>query len=412
VVKVIHIITRLDMGGSAQNTLDTCLNLNHSKYDVYLIHGLSLESEMTQKERSTVAKRIAKAKLRGVKVITLDTLVRQIDIIKDLKTFFSLWRIMRHAKPIIVHTHTSKAGLLGRLSAWFAGIPLIVQTPHGHVFYGHFGSLGSKFFLLLEKLAARLTDRLVALTEQERMDYVKFAVAPSSKLLTIHSGVKLDRYLNGQFDEIRKREFLGFTEHDLVIGFVGWLLPIKGVMHLLKAMEIICNKYPHARLVYVGKGELEKDLKAETERLGLTANVKFLGWRDDVEKIMPLFDIFVLPSLNEGMGRVLVEAMAAARPVVASEVGGIPDLVKPGENGILVPPGNTQALAAGIMQLIDQPKKAKKMGQLGRRLSRNYMLETMIQKIEDLYEELLNKGPLVRNHYGIENSDNPVPMKN
>lgn len=389
--KVFHIITRLDMGGSAQNTLDTCLNLNRSKYDVYLIHGLSVESAMTAKERSTVAKRIAKARQCGVKVITLDTLVRRIDIFKDLMTFFSLWRIMRREKPIIVHTHTSKAGLLGRLSAWFAGVPLIVQTPHGHVFYGHFGLLGSKFCLLLEKLAARLTDRLIALTDQERMDYVQFAVAPSSKLRTIHSGVALDRYLNGQFDQNRKRAFLECADHDLIIGFVGWLLPIKGVMHLLKAMEIICRHYPHTRLVYVGKGGLEKDLKAATQRLGLTTNIKFLGWRDDIAEIMPLFDIFVLPSLNEGMGRVLVEAMAAARPVVASDVGGIPDLIKPGQNGILVPPGNTQALAAGIMQLIDQPNKANKMGQVGRQLSRNYRLETMIQKIEDLYEELLEQ---------------------
>ena len=390
-LKVIHIITRLDMGGSAQNTLDTCLNLNHRKYEVYLIHGLSLESVMTEKERSTVANRIDKARQRGVKVIALDTLVRRIDIIKDLKTLFSLWRIMRREKPIIVHTHTSKAGLLGRVSAWLAGVPLIVQTPHGHVFYGHFGSLESKFFLLLEKLAARLTDKLVALTEQERMDYVKFAVAPSSKLLTIHSGVKLDRYLKGPFGRNRRRELLGFDDQDLIIGFVGWLLPIKGVMQLLKAMEIICIKYPHARLVYVGKGGLEKDLKVETERLGLTANVKFLGWRDDIAEIMPLFDIFVLPSLNEGMGRVLVEAMAAARPVVASDVGGIPDLIKAGENGLLVPPGNIQALAAAIGQLIDQPATANKMGQLGRRRSQNYRLETMIQKIEDLYEALLEK---------------------
>jgi len=408
-VKVLHIITRLDMGGSAQNTLDTCLNLNHSKYDVYLIHGLSLESAMTEKERSTVAKRIAKARQRGVKVISLETLVRQIDIIKDLKTFFSLWRIMRHEKPVIVHTHTSKAGLLGRLAAWFAGVPHIVQTPHGNVFYGHFGLLGSKFFLLLEKLAARLTHQLVALTERERLDYVKFTVAPASKLLTIHSGVKLDRYLNGQADRNRKREFPGFADGDMIIGFVGWLLPIKGVMHLLKAMDIICSKHPHARLVYVGKGGSEKELKTETERLGLTANVKFLGWRDDIDKIMPLFDIFVLPSLNEGMGRVLVEAMAAARPVVASNVGGIPDLVKPGESGILVPPGDAQALATGIMRLIDQPEVARKMGQQGRRLSRHYSMEMMIEKIESLYEELLPKRSAVLNRYGVENPDNPVP---
>jgi len=389
--KVIHIITRLDMGGSAQNTLDTCLCLDPLKYDVLLIHGLSLESDMTEREKKSVERKIESARSRNVRVISLDDLVRRIDLFKDLKTFLSLWQILRHERPVIVHTHTSKAGFLGRLAAWLAGVPIVIHTPHGHVFYGHFGPVGSKYFLALEKFVSKITHRLIALTEQERLDYQNFAVVPPEKLSTIHSGVKLDRYLNRQVDGNRKREFLGFGDNDIVIGFVGWLLPIKGVMHLLKAMEIICSKYPHARLAYVGKGGLEKDLKAETKRLGLTANIKFLGWRDDIEKIMPLFDIFVLPSLNEGMGRVLVEAMAAARPVVASDVGGIPDLVKPGESGILVPPGDAQALAAGIMRLIDQPEVAHKMGQLGRRRSRNYRLKTMIQKIEDLYEELLEQ---------------------
>jgi glycosyltransferase involved in cell wall biosynthesis len=391
-IKVIHIITRLDMGGSAQNTLDTCLHLNPRKYDVYLIHGLSLESGMTEKERLTVQTRVAKARRCGVKIIPLDTLVRKVDIVKDLKTFFLLRRIIRRENPVIVHTHTSKAGILGRLAAWIAGVPIIIQTPHGHVFYGHFGPLGSKFFLTLEKLAARMTDRLVALTEQEKLDYIKFAVAPAQKLLTIHSGVAIDSYLNTKAIGNRKKNNLRLSEDSAVIGFVGWLLPIKGPMILLKAMGRIWQNRSDVELVFVGKGELEEELKKEVLRMGACGKVKFLGWRNDIREIMPIFDVFVLPSLNEGMGRVLVEAMAAGRPIVASRTGGIPDLVKHEENGLLVPRGDEIALAAAISKLLQYPEKAGIMGQRGKASCKRYSVESMVEKIDALYTDLINNG--------------------
>ena len=145
--KVLHIITRLDMGGSAQNTLDTCLGLDHRKYAVCLAHGLSHESGMTSSERARVADKIRKARAKGVKVFAIGPLVRRIDPIRDIAAFFILFRLIRRQRPTIVHTHTSKAGLIGRLAARLAGVACIVHTPHGHVFYGHFGPRVSKVFL-------------------------------------------------------------------------------------------------------------------------------------------------------------------------------------------------------------------------------------------------------------------------
>lgn len=387
--KIMHIITRLDMGGSAQNTMDTCLNLDRRKFDVYLIYGLSQESEMIARESAIVKRRINKALQHNVKIIPLESLVRRIDPIKDLKSLFSLWRIILREKPDIVHTHTSKAGFLGRLVAWIAGVPIIIQTPHGHVFYGHFGTFQSKLFLVLERLASKITDRLIALTDKERQDYIKFAVAPPQKILTIHSGVDIDRYMNAKSNGIEKKKSFGFDTDSPIIGFVGWLLPIKGAMNLLKAMRRIYLSVPEAQLVFVGKGELESILKAEAERSGLTDNVKFLGWRDDVQDLMPLFDVFVLPSLNEGMGRVLVEAMAAARPVVASNVGGIPDLIIHGKNGLLVPSGDEIALADAILRLLYNPQEARKMGQAGKEMCSDYNVEAMVDEIDNLYKTLL-----------------------
>jgi UDP-N-acetylglucosamine:LPS N-acetylglucosamine transferase len=157
--KILHIITRLDMGGSAQNTLRTCTELC-IKYEKILVHGLSLESEMTASEKEIVREGIEKAKKQGVKVITLPSMVRSIRPIKDLRALFALVWLIYKEKPDIVHSHSSKAGILGRLAAKIARVPHIVHTPHGHVFYGHFGPLASKVFMWVERIFSRYTDRL------------------------------------------------------------------------------------------------------------------------------------------------------------------------------------------------------------------------------------------------------------
>jgi glycosyltransferase involved in cell wall biosynthesis len=386
--KILHIITRLDMGGSAQNTLHTCNELSE-KYDKVLIHGLSLESGMTDLEKKVVEEGIETAKNQGVKVVLLPSLVRSIRPFKDLKALFALvWLIVKE-KPDIVHTHSSKGGLLGRLAAKLCGVTPIVHTPHGHVFYGHFGPVASKVFLWIERIFSKFTDRLVALTHGEKDDYIAMSVCSPEKLLTIHSGVDIQQFLHTNGNLAEKKRSLGLGPKEPVIGFVGWLLPIKGPEYLLKAMDYIWPEQPETTLVMVGKGDLDVDLRAEALRKNVNGKVKFLGWRQDIHELMPVFDIFVLPSLNEGMGRVLVEAMAAGKPVVASRVGGIPDLVRDGETGHLVPPADEKALADAILKLLKDSDQAKLMGQRGKEWCRQFSLEAMIAKLDDLYSDLM-----------------------
>jgi glycosyltransferase involved in cell wall biosynthesis len=389
--KVVHIITRMDKGGSAQNTLLTCLALSR-RYEQVLIHGLSLESQMTAWEWRSVDSWVKEAENKGVKIIPLPSLVRRIDPARDISALYSLWRLMLREKPAIVHTHTSKAGILGRCTAKLAGVPAIVHTPHGHVFYGHFGSLASRFFLLVERLMALITDRLIALTQGEKNDYIALSVCHPKKIVTIHSGVDVDSYMQAKVNVQDKRRSLGLNPEGLVVGTVGWLLPIKGPMYLLKAMAEVWKSHPQTSLVYVGKGDLEEELRKEASRTGASEKVTFLGWRDDIPEIMHILDIFVLPSLNEGMGRVLVEAMAAGRPVVASNVGGIPDLVLQGENGILVPAADSSALAHGIEFFISNPDKRRQMGEKGREMAIRFGSDSMVQKIDRLYLELLREN--------------------
>ena len=385
--KVLHVITRLDRGGSAQNTLLTCLGLS-DRYEMVLVHGLSLESQMTDWEWQSVHRGIVKAKDRGVKVVPISSLVRKIAPVQDLQAFFSLWRLMLQERPDIVHTHTSKTGILGRWAAKMAGVPIIVHTPHGHVFYGHFGPLVSRFFLAIERLMASITDRMVALSEGERTDYIRFSVSSPDKIVTIHSGVEIDRYMKAEVNVEEKRRSLGLNPNGLVVGTVGWLLPIKGPIHLLNAMAHIWRNHPEIRLVFVGKGELEGKLRAEASRMGVSERVTFLGWRDDIPEIMQILDIFVLPSLNEGMGRVLVEAMAAGRPVVASKVGGIPDLVEHKKNGFLVGPGDVNGTSLAIKRLLIDREMRDEMGRMGRAMAQNFTVKGMVEKIDALYSSL------------------------
>lgn len=386
--KILHVITRMDRGGSAQNTMENCLGLL-DKYEVVLVCGNSLESGMTREETAIVEGEFQAGEEKGMKVIRVAALRRRISPVHDLIALCAIWRIIWQQKPDIVHTHTSKAGILGRLAAWFSRVPVIIHTSHGHVFYGHFSAAASQFFLLLEKVFARVTQRMVALTEGEKQDYIRYQLCPEEKIVTIHSGVPVDKFLQAEVDIARQKQTLGIDPKRFVVGTVGWLSPIKGPQHLLQAMHIVWQSSPECELVYVGKGELEEDLKRAVQDSGAADKVRFLGWRDDVHTILPVFDLFVLASLNEGMGRVLVEAMAAGKPLVASKVGGVSDLVVPGRTGYLVPPADEKALAEAILLIRNDPRRAHEMGEAGRRLCRNYSVAAMLQKLVALYEETL-----------------------
>jgi glycosyltransferase involved in cell wall biosynthesis len=358
-IKVTHIITRMDMGGSAQNTLLTALHHDSQHYNVWLLKGSTLESAMTQDEIKIVEDQLETAKKQGIEIIDVPSMVRRISPINDVR------------------------GL----------VAIVIHTPHGHVFYGHFGRSLSRMFLQMEKLLGRITHHQIALTPEEGKDYLNLGVAKSNNISVIHSGVDLNCFKRSKTKSNPRRNELGIPPDSLVVGYVGWLIPIKGVTYLVNAMAEVVQRHPNSLLVLVGKGdekgEEEIKLSKQVENLGIADNVRFLGWRPDVNEIMGCFDIFVLPSLNEGMGRVLVEAMSAGLPIVASRVGGIPDLLKDGENGLLVPPANAGALEQAISDLLSDKDRRKRMGETGKKMCRPYSIEAMVDKIDNLYSRLL-----------------------
>lgn len=389
---VVHIITRLDMGGSAQNTFLTLLHLCPQTYALTLITGtLCLPSASNAKERASHRAMLSSLRAKGVRIIELPHLVRSISPFNDLISVLSLTRLLKRLHPRVVHTHTSKAGFIGRIAARAARVPRVVHTPHGHVFWGHFGPVASWIFFQMERLACRITHHLVALTEGEANDYIRWGVMDRQRISIIPSGVALERFSGFSGDIPKNRLKLGFAEDALVVGFVGWLWPVKGVNYLLEAMKTPMQNNPRMRLVFVGQGDEEPALRSMAAGAELDTRVHFLGWRPDVHELLHSFDMLVLPSLNEGMGRVLVEAMAAGLPVIGTRVGGIPDLIKDEVNGLLVPPADAVALERAISRLSDDPEERLRMGKMGRAVSHSYSVEVMVSKINAVYERMSTK---------------------
>ncbi len=385
--KVVHIITRLDHGGSAQNTLLTVLGHDRTQFEPVVVTG---EAGMwdAQGGRTATEENIRRLDKEPIRCHVLPSLVRQIDPLRDSAALWQLIRLLRAERPHLVHTHTSKAGVLGRLAAWWAGVPLILHTPHGHVFYGHFGRLRSWLFLQIERRLARGTARLIALTDAERRDHLDRGVGRADRFAVIPSGIDLARFRRARRQGKAIPTWFDCPPDAFVVGSVGWLTEIKGHRFLVAAVARLKPEFPQLHLVIVGSGDQREALTRLAADTGVAAAVHLVGHRDQIEQCLAGFDCFVLPSLNEGMGRALVEAMAAGLPVIASRVGGIPALIHDGANGLLVPPGDAQALARALRRVVQDPVGARELGAgAARSIGDNYGIEAMVRKVEDLYRE-------------------------
>jgi glycosyltransferase involved in cell wall biosynthesis len=391
-IKVIHIITRFDKGGSAENTFTTVRDLDKARYEVILIMGISPPGNPGDRETEAVKIALNTARGHHVRLISLRHLVRDLRPLSDLAAFFTLMRIIRLERPHIVHTHTSKAGILGRWAASFCRVPIIVHTPHGHVFWGYFKTLQTRLFLFLERWTARITDTIVTLTPGEKKDHLRFRIAPEGKFTVIHSGVDLRSFRADPYPPSEAKALLGIPPELTVVGTVGRLTPVKGQEVLIRAVAELIRRGVKIFLVLLGEGELRRDLEELSLRLDISEHVRYLGWRPDVAPVMAAFDIFCLPSRNEGMGKVLVEAMAMGKPIVASNIGGIPDIVRSSENGILVPVGDVEAWVEAIARLCRDPEERRRMGDAGVAMAPRYSLGEMINRIDRLYGDLLNEN--------------------
>ncbi|MFA5142620.1 MAG: glycosyltransferase family 4 protein [Candidatus Omnitrophota bacterium] len=384
-IRIVRVITRLNIGGPAIHTILLTEGINKEIFETHLVAGMPDASEG---DLSGLARR------QNISVDFIPELGREISF-KDITAFVKLLKILLKVRPDIIHTHTAKAGTLGRLAAILAGVPVRIHTFHGHIFDGYFSPVKTKFFLAIEKFLGVFTDRVVVVSEKVRSEIVdKLKVVPGKKCIVLKLGFDLKDFLdNDRFKGALKKK-LGIAPDVMLIGIVGRLVPIKNhTMFLAVAGKVIAGM-PDERVKFliIGDGELRQSLAAAAARMGLADKVIFTGWIRDTAKIYADLDIVVLTSLNEGTPVSLIEAMASAKPVVATDVGGVADIVKDGGNGLLFGADDIEGFARGVSILIKDRQKRSELGAAGREFVRNtFHKDRLIKEMEDLYMDCLRR---------------------
>lgn len=426
-VKVVRVIARLNMGGPARHVAWLTSATQRAGIESLLVAGVVPpgEDDMTYF-----------ALEQGVTPLIIPEMSREISA-KDIVTVWKLFRLFLREQPDIIHTHTAKAGTVGRVAGWFyrwltpaalLGRPRpcrFVHTYHGHIFHSYYGPFKTKLFLRIERLLARMTDRVIVISRQQYHEiHTEFGVGRRGQFALIQEGqfviipLGLDLKIYSEWEGWRHaaRKALGLADADFAVGIVGRLTEIKNHAFFLEAaarykqlfgsMVSATGEQQRLRFIIIGDGQLRSSLEEQTRRLGLGDNVIFTGSRNDPESFYSALDVVALSSLNEGTPLTLIEAMANARPVIATMVGGVVDLLggcdskeaRDGflvcDHGIGVQSHDAEAFARGLKFLAEREPVRREMGVRGRAfVEQNYSRERLVADVVALYEELLGQGP-------------------
>ena len=391
-VKILRVIARLNMGGPALHVAYLTEGLRKRGYDTTLVAGSLARGEDSM---------AFVADAHGVEIVHIDELGREISPLRDLAATIRLARLIRKERPQILHTHTAKAGTVGRVAALLAGSrrpPIVVHTFHGHVLRGYFGPVRSLAFRLLERWLASRSTALIAVSPQVRDDLVGLGVAPRERFVVIRLGIELDERVSGeQNGRAESRRYLGISDDRFAVGWIGRMTAVKRTDDVLVAFKQLRDSGVDAMLCMVGDGPDRVQLERRAHELGVMREVLFLGYQEEVASFYAAFDALVLPSSNEGTPVSAIEALAAERPVVATRVGGVPDVVRDGEDGFLVEAGETGDLADRLEQLARDPELRERMGRRGReRVLPRYAVDRLVEDVDELYRSLLSAADVRR----------------
>lgn len=389
-MKVARIIARLNIGGPAIQAIVLTSRLAARGHVTLLLHGRLGPGEGDMRYLAEP----------DAHLVFIPTLGRAIAPWSDLLTLVRVYRELRRFGPTIIHTHTAKAGLLGRLAARAYNLTRgraprarVVHTYHGHVLEGYFGKAQTAIFIALERGLAHITDAIVAISPAIRTDLLEHhRIGRSERSRVIPLGFDLARFAILDRDaRVRARQALQIAIDAPVVSTVGRLTAIKQHDVFLDVAERVVARHDHAVILVVGDGELRADLEAQAASRGLGSRVRFLGWRRDLATIYAATDVFVLTSRNEGTPVALIEAMASGVPGVSTEVGGVRDVILDATMGIRVALDDAPALAEGVLRLLDAPQERTTMGALGRRhVLQHFDVERLTDNLERLYHELLS----------------------
>lgn len=375
--RVTLVVTRLNVGGAARQIRLLHAALPERGFEPFVVSG----REGVREGRLAVD---------GPNAVVIPSLVREMRPIDDVRAFRSIAHLLREQRPSVVHTHLAKAGTLGRIAARRSRTPVLVHTFHGHVLRGYFSPAVSRAYLEVERRLASRTDALVAVSQHVRDELLELGIGSPERWRVIPVGIELEAYADtGSMEAVRARFDLPATGP--LIGVVGRLVPIKDLETFLRAAARVAASHPDAAFVVAGDGELRPALETRARSL-LGDRVRFLGWVQDLRALYAALDVVVLTSRNEGTPVSLIEAGAAGRPVVATRVGGVSEVVDDGVTGWLVPQGDDGATAARVARLLDRPEEAAAFGEAAKALvTERFSAARIVEAHAELYRELLER---------------------
>jgi len=383
-MRIVHVITRLILGGAQENTLLTVEDLQHHYHDdVTLITGPAEGPEGDLFDR---------ARKRELKVEVMPELVRPIRAWTDLKAYWKLRRAIRRLKPDVVHTHSSKAGILGRAAAWHKQVPAVVHTIHGMPFGAFENPLKNRLYITLERWAAYRCHAIVSVCDAMTEQALAAGVGQSDQFLTVYSGMDTDAFLNPRRSREEVRRELGLAEDEVAFATVARLFELKGHEDIVAVAAAVLKANPRVRFVWIGDGILRDRLIANLQSRGIRHAFILTGLvpPDRIPELLAAADAVIHPSLREGLARVLPQAFLVGRPVISYDIDGAREVVLP-ETGILLEPRDLAGLEAAILRLADDPSLRVAMGQEGRRrFADQFRHETMTRQLRSLYERLLD----------------------
>ncbi len=375
-IKVVHVVTRLDLGGAQQNTLYTVSHLDPEAFDVLLVAGPGGELE-AEGARAPRLRRVA-------------SLVREVRPCSDLLAFLELTSLFLAERPDVVHTHSSKAGILGRLAARLAGVPVVVHTYHGFGFHDRQPGWLKGLYVLLERLCCALSDCTIFVSKANWEYALRHRLGDPQRYRLIRSGVKLSELPAQVADVGRRKAQAGLRMHKPLVLSIGNLKPQKNPADFVTMAALVAQTHPETEFVFVGDGPLRGSLEARVVAAGLHGRVHLPGWRRDAAELLACADVFVLTSLWEGLPRALVEAMKSGVPSVCYATDGVSDLLRDGENGFAVPQGDVAALAARVSALLSDQALRRRLGAAAAAsIGEEFDIDQMVRDQEKLYRRLL-----------------------
>jgi glycosyltransferase involved in cell wall biosynthesis len=383
-MKIVHIITRLIIGGAQENTLLSCQGQHRLGHEVTLIAGPAIGPEGSLLER---------AQSQGYRVIVVDEMRRAIHPIRDFRTYRHLIRLLRELNPDIVHTHSSKAGILGRWAANRARIPAVVHTIHGLAFTASTNPAVNWVYKMLEKQAAPLTTRIVCVADAMRQQSLAAGIGRAEQYVTIYSGMETEPFLNPPTPREEVRSSLGIKNGEIVVGTIARLFDLKGHDDLLQIAPEICGQFPTLRFLWVGDGLLHPRLEAEMIRMGLRDRFILTGMvpPQRVPELTAAMDILVHPSRREGLARALPQAGLAGIPAIAYDIDGNREGIRDAVTGMMLPPFDVRKLSDAIATFAKDQSLRKRMGQAGRQFALGrFDWKIMVEALDRLYREIRN----------------------